>query len=240
MKNIMIFQDFVRGTYGKSWEEDELFNYFRAQIDNSILLGWDPKDIIILTNLPFEYKGVKIIRSNYICTYNKYFNKLLGIWELLHYRHVEEPFWFHDFDDWQISEFTFPYFAGEIGACKYINFTQWNTGSLFVKPDSIPFWELCKNFIEVNDSHPELLQVGDENIFNFLYEQNKSILEDFISEIPYDYNIGMTGFEERLAKATKPKVVAFKPDNYTIEYLTKYSLLSPDLLEIFRKFKFIS
>lgn len=237
MKNVMIFQDFVRGTYGKAWKEEELFTYFRAQIDNSIELGWDPSDIIILTNLPFAYRGAKIIKSQHECTYNKYFNKLLGIWELIYYKHIEEPFWFHDFDDWQVAPFTFPEFDGEIGGCKYINFTQWNTGSLLIKPNSLPFWQLCKDFIESNDSHPSLLQVGDENIFNLLYQQNISQLKFFIEEISYDFNIGMTGFEERLQRATSPKVLAFKPEEATLQKLAPYKLVPESLLHIFNNYE---
>lgn len=43
MKTVMIFQDFVREkTYWHAWKQDELFAYFRAQIDNSLRLGWNP------------------------------------------------------------------------------------------------------------------------------------------------------------------------------------------------------
>lgn len=238
MKNLMIFQDFVRGTYGKDWQLAELFNYFRAQIDNSIELGWDPSDITILTNLPFEYKEISVIKSIHECTYNKYFNKLLGIWEVIYYNHIEEPFWFHDFDDWQTFPMSLPEFDGEIGACKYINFTQWNTGSLFIKPRSLPFWQLCRDFIETNDSHPALLQIGDENIFNLLYNQNIDQLRDFIVEISYDYNIGMTGLEERLSRSTSPKVVAFKPSRDSIVKLEKYKLIPERLLHIFSAYNF--
>lgn len=235
MKNVIIFQDFVRGTYGKEWKQEELFSYFRAQIDNSLELGWKASDIIILTNLPFNYKDVEIIQSKHECTYNKYFNKLLGIWELIYYKHIQEPFWFHDFDDWQIAPMDLPDFKGEIGACKYINFTQWNTGSLFIKPNSLPFWQLCKDFIEQNDSHPSLLQTGDENIFNLLYQQNIEQLRDFIEEISYDYNIGMTGLEERLNRASSPKVVAFKPEGAIIEKLSRYNLVPNYLVRIFNE-----
>ena len=235
----MIFQDFVRGTYGKDWMQEELFDYFRAQIDNSLNMGWRAEDVVILTNLPFSYKNATIVKSKHECTYNKYFNKLLGIWELIYYGHIEEPFWFHDFDDWQVAPFKFPDFEGEVGGCKYINFTQWNTGSLFIKPNSLPFWQLCKDFIEANDSHPNLLQIGDENIFNLLYAQNYSQLQNFIVEISYDFNIGITGFEDRLRRAPSPKVVAFKPEENTISKLQEYKLLPEELITIFREYKLI-
>ena len=63
MKNVMVFQNFVNGvTYGHQWQLDELFKYFRAQIDNSLRLGWNTKDIVIATNLDFNYKDITIIR----------------------------------------------------------------------------------------------------------------------------------------------------------------------------------
>ena len=138
MKNVVIFQDFVRAnTYGHNWHTEELFNYFRAQIDNSLRWGWKPEDIVVCTNLDFEYKGANIVRLENICQYNKYFNKQYGILELLEKEIITENFWFHDFDDWQTSEMIFPDFDGDIGMGKYINAQQWNTGSIFVKPSSL-------------------------------------------------------------------------------------------------------
>jgi hypothetical protein len=115
MKNVMIFQDFVREkTYGHAWKQEELFAYFRAQIDNSLQLGWKASDIVICTNLPFTYRDVTILQLNDICQYNKYFNKQYGIAEILTRGLITEPFWFHDFDDWQLAPFEFPDFSGDI------------------------------------------------------------------------------------------------------------------------------
>ena len=64
MKNVVIFQDWIREkTYGHSWNEKELFAYFRAQIDNSIRCGWDTADIVVCTNLDFKYKDVTILQT---------------------------------------------------------------------------------------------------------------------------------------------------------------------------------
>ena len=73
MKNVIIFQDFVEAkTYGHAWDTEELFNYFRAQIDNSIYWGWKPEDIIVCTNLNFEYRDATIVKLDNICQFNKY------------------------------------------------------------------------------------------------------------------------------------------------------------------------
>jgi hypothetical protein len=65
MKNVIIFQDFVDTiTYGRNYKIEELYKYFRAQIDNSLRFGWDAKDIVVVTNLDFSYKDVTIIKTN--------------------------------------------------------------------------------------------------------------------------------------------------------------------------------
>ena len=239
MKNVVIFQEWIRErTYGHEWQQDELFAYFRAQIDNSIRCGWNVKDIVICTNLDFSYKGVTIIQLNDICQYNKYFNKQYGIAEILRRELITEPFWFHDFDDWQLNAFEFPDFTGDIGVCKYIDDSQWNTGSIFVKPSSLDIWELIVEFMKTNDSHPDLLQVGDENIFNFIYHQYPEIQHRF-SLLNNQYNLGCTQFDLRYENASRPIYVgAFKPnDIQNISKFTNKDLVSQELLNIFKTYE---
>jgi hypothetical protein len=235
MKNVIIFQDWIKNkTYGHDWNQEELFTYFKAQVDNSLLMGWAPEDIVICTNLKFNYKGVTILQLNDICQYNKYFNKQYGIAEILRRELITEPFWFHDFDDWQLTPFTFPKFDGDIGLCKYIDFSQWNTGSVFVKLSSKDIWELIVDFMKINENHTSLLQVGDENIFNFIYQQYPDIQNRF-SWIDTCYNVGITQFEERYDKATKPIIVgAFKPNSKNYTKFLNNNLISVELNEIFK------
>ena len=40
-----------------------LFNYFRAQVDNSLRFGWKKEDIIIGTNFDFEHEWCKKYRT---------------------------------------------------------------------------------------------------------------------------------------------------------------------------------
>jgi len=72
MKNVIIFQEFVKNN-GK-YKEKELFNFLRAQIDNSFRFGWKANDIYICTNLDFSYENVNIIKMEKICKYNRFFN----------------------------------------------------------------------------------------------------------------------------------------------------------------------
>jgi len=240
MKNVIIFQDWIREkTYGHDWKQDELFAYFKAQIDNSIRLGWKPEDIIIGTNLDFSYKEVTVIKLNDICQYNKYFNKQYGIAELLSNNLITDNFWFHDFDDWQLVPFTFPEFKGDIGVCKYINNSQWNTGSIFVKLSSKDIWELIVAFMKENDGHPELLQTGDENIFNFIYKNYLEIQSRF-TQLNNTYNVGVTQFKMRLDTAELPiKIGAFKPGSEGYNIFLDNKLIPNELNEIFKIHKLI-
>lgn len=237
MKNVVIFQDFVNDvTYGHQWQKEELFKYFRAQIDNAISLGWNPKDIIVATNLDFSHRESTIVRLKEECKFNKYFNKQYGIWELLRDGHIDEPFWFHDFDDWPLNKFDFPKFTGDIGMCKYIDGEQWNTGSIFVKPSSIDIWELIVNFMKKNQSHPSVDNKGDENIVNMVYHYYPQIQSRF-SLLNNQYNLGCTQFKDRYKSATKPIFVgAFKPNNErNIDKFKEKKLLSQNLINILNK-----
>jgi len=243
MKNVMIFQDFIdEKTYGHQWKTEELFKYFKAQIDNSIRLGWEPKDICIVTNLDFEYRDVTIIRTKTLCTYNKYFNKMFGMLELLESNLIDDDFWFHDFDDWQLSEFDgFPYFPGVIGGCKYIfdNPTpQWNTGSLFVKKEALPIFKYIVRMMEENKNHEKIHTFGDENLFNLCVYQ---VYPDNVSEIDYTYNVGCTGFQDRMDRVySKPvRVGAFKPDEERISLFKDAGLIDDELMDIFKKYELL-
>lgn len=236
MKNVIIFQDWIqKDTYGHAWKMDELFAYFRAQIDNSIEMGWHVSDIVICTNLDFSYKDVQIIQLNDLCQYNKYFNKQYGIAELLRRELITEPFWFHDFDDWQLAPFNFPEFNGDIGMCKYIDFTQWNTGSIFIKPSSIDIWELIVEFMKLNAGNPNLEQAGDENIVNFIYQQYPEIRSRF-SELNPKFNVGCTQFDIRFNAAESPiHIGAFKPGEKGYQNFIDNDLVPTELLHIFNK-----
>ena len=238
MKNVIIFQDFIdEKTYGHQWKEEELYNYLRAQVDNSIDLGWKHEDICIVTNLDFDYRDVTIIRTKLLCTYNKYFNKQWGAYEIIKDDLIDDDFWLHDFDDWQLCEFDgFPKFDGLVGGCKYLfenSVPQWNTGSLFIKKKALPIFEYIYETMETNKELPNINQYGDENIFNICVYKH---FESDVSEIDYTFNVGCTGFEDRYNRASKPICVgAFKPND--TKDISKFSnIISERLITIFKKY----
>jgi len=238
MKNVMIFQDFIdEKTYGHQYKTEELFSYFKAQIDNGLRLGWKPEDICIVTNLDFNYKEATIIKSKRLCTYDKYINKDYGICEILEENLIDGPFWFHDFDDWQLLPFSYPDFEGDIGICRYINESQWNTGSVFVKPSSVDIWRLICDFADANQTHPHIAQKGDEVLINTVYHMYPEIQPRF-TMLNNQYNVGCTQFERRYDLALKPIYIgAFKPGEERMELFLEKDLVPQELLGIFNKHK---
>lgn len=235
MKNVIIFQDFVNDvTYGKQWTEKELFNYFNAQVEQAISLGWKPEDIIIGTNLSYQNGNATIVRLKQECKFNKYFNKQFGICELLEEGLLNKPFWFHDFDDWPLHYFEFPDFEGDIGMAKYIDASQWNTGSIFVKPTSQDIWRLIVDFMVENRDFPPFYNKGDEDLVNITYRYYPEIQSRF-SLLNNQYNTGCTQFDLRYNSATKPVyVAAFKPDDpKQIKLFSERGLINENLLSIF-------
>ena len=219
MKNVIVFQEFVHHTDGRhDWKKEELFNYFRAQIDNSLYWGWDKKDIVVCTNYDFEYKDIKPVRLQKI-SINATSNKEYAIYELLSEGIIKENFWLHDFDDWQIEKFDFPEFGGDIGLAKYCgcggdcDCVRWNCGSIFTKPSAIDIWELFYNFVEQNKDNKKFISDGNDEIYIDTLYVNYQEVRDRISKINSEYNVGCSGFSDRYGIANKPvKVIAFKPN----------------------------
>ena len=77
MKNVMIYNKI---NDKPRWTDEDLFQSFRAQIDNSIERGWKREDIIIGTNFDFEYNGVKNKLLTDVCEENPFCNKFYGIY----------------------------------------------------------------------------------------------------------------------------------------------------------------
>jgi hypothetical protein len=93
--------------------------------------------------------------------------------------------------------------------------------------------------MKINEDHPSLLQTGDENIFNLIYNQYPE-LKSAITELDTTYNVGVTQFDLRYQRATKPvKVGAFKPASKGYEIFKAAGLVPEALDLIFKKHELI-
>ncbi len=224
MKNVMIYN--IVDTKRRH-SNDELFKVLKMQIDNSLYYGWDIKDIIIGTNFEFEYKGVKSYQLTDICEFNIFNNKWYGMYELMKNGVLNDDFWFHDQDNWQVNSMDFPEFKGEVAACTYIRTPEWNTGCVFVKQSAI---ETIQYIVESMKMNPIQYQ-SDENWIAFL-RQNSEV-SPYLSTINCEYCVGYTYYNDRFESANKPiKVLGYMPHTPAYDLFLQEQLIPNHLKEI--------
>ena len=212
------------------YNNDELFKTFKMQIDNALHYGWKPEDIILGANFEFEYKGIKSTILTDICTYNIFNNKWYGMYELVKSGVLNDDFWFHDQDNWQIDKLEFPEFLGEIAACTYVRTPEWNTGSVFVKKTAMHILEYIVESMKMN----ELDYFSDEHWIAYL--RASTPVTDYMSTINTQYCVGYTFFEDRMNMANKPiKIVAFNPNSTAQDLFEQNNLIPNKLKNIIKK-----
>ena len=240
MKNVLIYNKI---SDKPRWSDEELFNSFKAQIDISLVRGWKKEDIILGTNFDFEYKNIKNKQLSDICVDNPFCNKFYGMLELLESGVIDDNFWFHDQDAWQLhGDLSFPEFDGEIGGCIYVFTNQWNTCSLFVKKTAVKILKYIVDFMKINSEHVKRVQ-SDEDIISFLRNNNDSEIKNSLTTINNQYNVGRTGMEHRYNAADKPIFVGgfvpSIPDSVRVfngeDNEMKVNLIDSKLDKIFRK-----
>lgn len=122
----------------------------KIQIDNSLDLGWKKEDILLFTNFPYEYNGVKatIISDEGFFEADPAMSKTNVIINLLVKRLIgktdnkekKELYWFHDFDVFQNSpilesEIELELGTAQLGLTDKGRMPRWNFGTLFFKGD---------------------------------------------------------------------------------------------------------
>lgn len=237
MKHVIVFNQ-IDTTYhgGMNYENEQLFNYLRAQIDWSIQLGWKKEDIIIGTNFDFEYNGVKNYQLTDVCTYSGYNNFWYGALELMQNGVLNEDYWLHDQDSWPVRKFSFPKFNGEIAGCEYQATPYWNCSTIYLKKTS---QFLLEYIVELMRDNPNAPVSSDEEWIIFCRSHEQSEVKEYFSSLDTRYNCGFTHFDLRYKNATKPiNVYGFKPD-LERDYSVFKDHLSDDMVNIFKKHRLL-
>ena len=200
MKNFMV----ANVNKSKRYNLDSLELLIKAQIDNSLELGWDPDDIILLANFDYEFKGVKSLVTdlNKIClTGSKIFgmkymfdNGLIG----------DEIVWAHDLDAWQNVTFECPEIK-DVGITCYST-SKFNGGSIF--------WN--KGARDIIDEIVRIISEDKENkeepTLNKVLKSKK--FKDRVTIVNRTYNVGCSGYVVRWTDSIKPlRVCHFHPYN---------------------------
>lgn len=135
----------------------------KIQIDNSIDLGWKKEDLILATNFPYEYRGIKALElpdSLYtpFCPTVSIINVIVELFD----RKIvgdDEIWWYHDHDAYQLNRIT----ESELDlgqsdmALSYKGLKEkWDTGSIFFKKSAEDIFRRLKevaNKFQVNEEY---------------------------------------------------------------------------------------
>ena len=145
---------------------DLISGYLGLQIENSLRLGWNKEDIILITNFSFEYMGVKANVVNDICRWSAFANKMVVINEMIKKGIINDNFWLHDCDAYQLVPFNFP------EECKDVNFVRHAPGREKPQGGSVFYRKEAFDIVEVLSKAIQLFQPAkEESFFPFFYHK---------------------------------------------------------------------
>ena len=176
----------------------------KAQIENSIELGWHKEDIVIVANFNFEFMGVKTIKTklNNFCQTG---SKIFALYWYMKNGIINDVIWSHDLDAWASVPFGCPDFEKDVGGTQYNNF-KWNGGSTFWTPRSFDIVEeILRRLVEGKEPK-------EEPTLNRVFKSKE--YRDRISVVNHTYNVGCSGYVPRFKKSLLPiRVCHFHPYN---------------------------
>jgi len=189
----------------------------KVQIENSLELGWKKKDLMLVTNFPYEYNGVKatVLAGVDFFERKPQASKINAIIKLFELGMIEKDqlYWFHDFDAFQLEplneeEIELPVDTialTDYGGGKYFGGEhRWSTGIIFFRSGAKDIFEQMKEIYYDKRIDEEealhLLTFKDPNIKTRVKKVNNSY--NFIG-----YNLGSV-----YRRSIQPlKVVHFHP-----------------------------
>ena len=213
MKNLLIFVDPLKD-FNKEHQV-----LAKIQIDWSLNF-WKPEDIVLVTNFPYEYRGVKAVQVEDDCYYPAFnrATKLPVINRMFEKGMINDEFWFHDFDVFQLipmeskSKFAAVLYGKNPKAPEY----KWNAGSFFFNKDSKDIFSKIEGLMweKEIDEETALMKMIEEGFTDYEELDN--------SYCVHIYN----------PKVDNPKVLHFHP--YKKHHREKFTLPT-NLTEIFIK-----
>lgn len=178
-----------------------------VQIDNSLEF-WQPKDILLVTNFPYKYHGVKamVAPDDLYCEADATgkATKINVIISLLERGLLPELTWFHDLDAFQLQPIEMT-LDRDLGFTYYEWKPQWNTGSFFFKKGALNIFRWIKEVVYE-------YQINEEPALGILTKKNINNINSLYRKLNVTYNIGRRNTRTLISLADKPiKVVHFPP-----------------------------
>ena len=248
MKNLLIYT----GPAQKFSDEDVILA--KIQIDNSLDLGWDKEDLLIVTDFPFAYNGIKslVVPEGLYYKFDVRANKTKVINYLFNQNIIELQtlYWCHDFDayeNFRLNENELGLDNYDLGLTHYFYKPEWQFGSLFFKSSAQDVFELMNKTIEEKPHSSR----NEEKTLTTLIRKN-SIDASRYKSLNVTYNIMKLYLQTIYAEAEKPlKVLHFRPSDKKDERIVdtplnmfmygknklKIPLMSDRLIKIFNHHK---
>jgi len=199
MKNFMI----ANQSKHKRYTFDSIDVLLKAQIENSLALGWERRDIILLANIDYEFMGVKSVNIslNKKCLTG---SKMFGMKYLFDHNMVNDVIWAHDLDSWQNVPFSCPDFK-EVGIACYST-SKYNGGSIFWRKSAKDIVYKIVETIEQDKENKE------EPTLNKILKSKG--YRDRVTNVNNTFNVGCSGYVKRWDRSVKPiRVCHFHPYN---------------------------
>ena len=208
MKNLMVY------TRANQKFTEEVETLVKIQVDNSLDLGWKSSDIILVTNFPYEYNGVKsLVIPDTSCKWDHTINKLPAIVYLLKNNLLpDDVIWYHDFDAYQELSVEMDV---KLAFTTYGYKPQWNCGSFFFNPSEQDIFDFWWSKIHKRSR-------ADELILTSLTRSGEINADRYIS-LDVDYNYNQIIYAIKKYDKVVPKVLHFHP-NYTFHRSTETNL----------------
>lgn len=213
MKNLLIYT----GPNKKFSEEDLILA--RIQIDNSLDLGWKRKDLIIATDFPFEYNGIKsmVLPDGLYYDFDRNANKLPVVLYLIDQGLIEPGglYWCHDFDAYELNkvgEDELELANFDLGLVPYFYKPEWQFCSFFFKSSARDILKL----LDLNSRSKPRLSRNNEKTLTKLIKSN-AIDQKRYKKLNVTYSIPKRYLDTVYREATKPlKVLHFRPSDKDI------------------------
>ncbi len=247
MKNLLIYT----GPQKQFSPEDLVLA--KIQIDNSLNLGWKREDILLVTDFPFEYNGIKSLhlKQDVYYDFDPKANKIPVIVYLIENGLIKPDtiYWAHDFDAYEnskIDESELELENFDLGLTHYTYKPEWQCGSIFFKMTSFDIFRLIDQTTRAKPHRSR----NNEKTLTHLISSNQIDPKRYKRLNP-TYNLMKKYLQTVYPQASKPlKVLHFRPSdcdpslpNPTLDIFMygknklKIPLMSDRLIKIFNTHK---
>jgi len=211
MKQVLTFiqSNWVFGGADRYCKDSDIGErYLKLQVEHSLRLGWKKEDIIIGTNFPFDFMGVKSYPIELKNDWSSFANKMPSLVHLIDTLKLNDDLWVRDCDTFQLILFDFPKEVIDVGYIRHSTPARNKPqgGCVFIRPSGYDVIRtLAKEITEK--------KVKKEESYMISFYARPELIERR-TWLNYRYNLfRRSDFKRKYHLATKPiYVVHFHPE----------------------------